>query len=579
MTGFIGRYAVGKPGKPQYPGRILASAVLAIAILLTLNPLAALAAPNPGAFTTLDGAGADRDLGTGPSKDYMTVSLNLTQQSFVRVSFSGYAYAKSSAGGTITPGCPCLVRGELRADGEPKQIVTRTALSTDADDVVADPAATPAVAAADRRDFSGSHVFSLPAGNHTFVMSLTREVGTAQNVGFAFGRMQAVAVAGATQDNFAVLDGAGADRDLGANAARDYMTTKLTTTQQSFVRVSFTGYAYAKSSAGNTQTTGCPCLVRGELRADQEAKQIVTRTVLSTDANDVVADPAATPAVAAADRRDFSGSTVYSLPAGEHTFVMSLAREVGTAQNVGFAFGRMQAEVLPDLTQAMVATLDGAGADRDLGAGPSKDYMTVTVTVPSAAVVRVGFTGYAFAKSSAGNTQTTGCPCLVRGELRANQEAKQIVTRSVVGTDPNDIVADPAATPAVAAADRRDFSGSHVFSVPAGTHTFVMSLTREVGTAQNVGFAFGRMQAEVLNAPAASPSPAPSATPAPSAVPTATPVPPTPTPVAPQPMPGLPNTGGGASATGTSTLALALGGLVLLSAAVVAAVALRRRTI
>ena len=375
-----------------------------------------------------------------------------------------------------------------------------------------------------------------------------------------------------------VLDGAGADRDLGAGPSRDYMTVSLNLTQQSFVRIAFTGYAYAKSSAGGTITPGCPCLVRGELRANNDTKQIVTRTALSTDADDVVADPAANPAVAAADRRDFSGSHVFSLPAGSHTLTMSLTREVGTAQNVGFGFGRMQAEVLPDVTQGMVATLDGAGADRDLGAGPSKDYMTVTVTVAQQAQVRVNFTGYAYAKSSAGGAANPACPCLVRGELRANNEAKQIVTRTVVGTDGNDIAADPAANPAVAA-DRRDFSGSHVFTLPAGTHTFTMSLTREVGTAQNVGFAFGRMQADILaGAAGASPAPSASPTPAPSASPTPGPTPrPSPTP-APS-VPGMPNTGGGAAASMLPQSWPTIAGVGLLGVAVVALIALRRSDI
>lgn len=219
-------------------------------------------------------------------------------------------------------------------------------------------------------------------------------------------------------------------------------------------------------------------------------------------------------------------------------------------------------------------TLDGAGADRDLGATVSRDYMTVSLNLTQQSFVRVSFTGYAFAKSSAGGTLTPGCPCLVRGELRANGDAKQIVTRTALSTDPDDIVADPAASPAVATADRRNFSGSTVYSLPAGDHTFVMSLAREVGTAQNVGFAFGRMQAEVLNAPAtASPSPAPSATPAP---PTATPAPPTPTPASPAPMPRMPNTGGGASSAMAAPFAL--GGAGFLAAAIVVVVALRRRT-
>ncbi len=205
-------------------------------------------------------------------------------------------------------------------------------------------------------------------------------------------------------------------------------------------------------------------------------------------------------------------------------------------------------------------TLDGAGADRDLGAGPSKDYMTVNLTLAQQAFVRVSFTGYAYAKSSAGGVITPGCPCLVRGELRANSEAKQIVTRTVVGTDGNDIAADPAATPAVAAADRRDFAGSHVFYVPAGSHTFTMSLAREVGTAQNVGFAFGRMQADILTTPGVTP---PAPTPAPSPAPS---------------VPGMPNTGGGAEA-GQQVAVTLLGGLGLLGIAVVTLVAIRRRSI
>ncbi len=546
-TARLSRRALTQTHHPLHRWLLLA----ALATLMALLPLSALAAgpaadlQTRSAFTTLEGAGPDRDLGAANPKDYMTVSLTLTQQSFVRVSFTGYAYAKASAPGVQTPGCPCLVRGELRANGEARQIVTRTVVGTDADDTLGDPNASPAVAAADRRDFSGSHVYALAAGTHTFTMSMAREVGTAQNVGFGFGRMQAEVLPGASQDAFATLEGAGADRDLGAGPARDYMTVTLNVPQQSLVRVNFTGYAFAKANAGNTLTPGCPCLVRGELRVNQEARQIVTRTVLATDADDVVADPAANPAVAAADRRDFSGSHVYALAPGTHTFTMSLAREVGTAQNVGFAFGRMQAEILPT-SQDAVTTLEGAGADRDLGAGPARDYMTVSLTLTQPSAVRVSFTGYAFAKASAGNTLTPGCPCLVRGELRANGEARQIVTRTVLATDANDILADPAANPAVAAADRRDFSGSHVFELPAGTHTFTMSLAREVGTAQNVGFAFGRMQAQLFPADA--------------------------------PAPGMPGTGAGGAAGGADRSGTLLAGLGLIGIVVAGfALALRRR--
>lgn len=190
----------------RFASRRALPALLTVALLLALIPLAAFAAsPAPtanraseaaaqqsqGAFTSFDDAGDSRDLGAMNPKDYMTVSLTLAQQSFVRVSFTGYAYAKSSAAGVQTPGCPCLVRGELRVNNESRQIVTRTVLATEGDDVAGDPNATPAVAAADRRDLSGSHVYELAAGIYTFTMSMRREVGTADNIGFAFGRMQA----------------------------------------------------------------------------------------------------------------------------------------------------------------------------------------------------------------------------------------------------------------------------------------------------------------------------------------------------------------------------------------------------
>ncbi len=224
---------------------------------------------------------------------------------------------------------------------------------------------------------------------------------------------------------------------------------------------------------------------------------------------------------------------------------MSLAREVGTAENVGFGFGRMQAEILPVSGDA-VTTLEGAGADRDLGAGPGRDYMNVTLTLTQPSPVRVSFTGYAFAKASGGGVLTPGCPCLVRGEIRVNQESRQIVTRTVLATDANDVVADPNASPAVAAADRRDFSGSHVFDLPAGTYTFTMSLAREVGTAQNVGFGFGRMQAQPFPADAM--------------------------------MPSLPPTGAGGAAADAGRAQTLLAGLGLVGFVVAgAALALRRR--
>lgn len=155
---------------------------------------------------------------------------------------------------------------------------------------------------------------------------------------------RASAAAGATGD------------DLGANGnatnVREYMTVKLTVPGRAggaamLVKVDFTGYAYARSAAAGTATPGCPCLLRGEITVNGETaggapavnNQIVTRTVVGANAPAVV-DPGP------AERTDFSGSRVFVLAPGEYTFAMTLVRESGTAGNVGFGFGNMQAETV-----------------------------------------------------------------------------------------------------------------------------------------------------------------------------------------------------------------------------------------
>ena len=146
-----------------------------------------------------------------------------------------------------------------------------------------------------------------------------------------------------------------------------------------------------------------------------------------------------------------------------------------------------------------------ASAEDNLGAATEKEYMDVTLVVPgrtgdATVFVKVSFTGYVFARSSAG---VPGTATLLRGDIRRDGEAAgaaQIVTRSVVGANPNAIVSAPASgtTPAVAPAERLDFSGSRVFELEPGTYTFRMVVVREVGAAQDVGFGFGNMQAETI---------------------------------------------------------------------------------
>jgi hypothetical protein len=188
---------------------------------------------------------------------------------------------------------------------------------------------------------------------------------------------------------------------------------------------------------------------------------------------------------------------------------------------------------------AAVSRSSAADPDDNLG-GASKEYMTVDLTVPgrpggAQLYVRVLFTGYAFARSATVGVQNPGCPCMVRGEITVDDEvaggspavAAQVVTRTVIGANPLAIV-NPGP------AERLDFSGSRVFLLSPGVHTFKMTMTREAGTADNIGFGFGNMQAEVIAfgstgtvtiEPGASPSASPSSSPSsePSSSPSSSP--------------------------------------------------------
>lgn len=167
--------------------------------------LARTASLNRMAFTSLPSAAASENLdplgGTINTRGYMNVSLTVPGRAggsamLVKVDFTGYAFARSATAGTATPGCPCLLRGEITVNGEtagatpavPAQIVTRTVVGANANAVVLP-------GPAERTDFSGSRVFTLAPGQYTFTMSLVRETGTAPNVGFGFGNMQAEVVA------------------------------------------------------------------------------------------------------------------------------------------------------------------------------------------------------------------------------------------------------------------------------------------------------------------------------------------------------------------------------------------------
>jgi len=156
------------------------------------------------------------------------------------------------------------------------------------------------------------------------------------------------------------------------------------------------------------------------------------------------------------------------------------------------------------LNRMAYTSLPSAAASENLGAGPTRSYMTVNLTVPgraggAAMLIKVDFTGYAYARSATVGVSNPLCPCLLRGELTVNGETAgatpavpaQIATRTVVGANNNAVVLP-------GPAERTDFSGSRVFVLAPGDYTFTMSVVRETGTATDVGFGFGNMQAEVV---------------------------------------------------------------------------------
>src|SRR4051794_386947 len=136
--------------------------------------LARTASLNRLAYASLPSAGTDQNLGTGPSKGYMTVNLTVPgraggAQLLVRVLFTGYVFSRSGASD-----CPCSLRGEITVNGETAggatpvdaQVVTRTTIGAAA--LTADQTA----------NFSGSRVFLLNPGSYTFTLTVTRETGT-----------------------------------------------------------------------------------------------------------------------------------------------------------------------------------------------------------------------------------------------------------------------------------------------------------------------------------------------------------------------------------------------------------------
>jgi hypothetical protein len=129
---------------------------------------------NRMAFARLEG---DHTIG-GATRNLLTVTLNVSVQSLVRVSFTGYTLGS-------TTNCPCVMRGELRQDAGTQFIATSANLGVDA---------ASSFDGYDRHPFSGSYVFVASPGSHTYTLTLVRQSGTSTTIGLAYPSLQAEAV-------------------------------------------------------------------------------------------------------------------------------------------------------------------------------------------------------------------------------------------------------------------------------------------------------------------------------------------------------------------------------------------------
>lgn len=118
------------------------------------------AAQGPGAGTTIPMAGY---------ANVVAVELTVPRRSQVRVSFSGTAFAPTTAG------CPCVLLAALFQDGDlGGHAVARTNLATEGTDIVN---------GQDRRPISGATTFVVDPGTYTFRLQVFREFGTSVNIG------------------------------------------------------------------------------------------------------------------------------------------------------------------------------------------------------------------------------------------------------------------------------------------------------------------------------------------------------------------------------------------------------------
>ncbi len=118
----------------------------------------------------------DEFIGADATRDLLTVTLAVPVRSYVRVIFTGTAIAQGTAG------CPCVLQGRLRVDGEAPVNASFANLATEDTDLVG---------GFDRRPMAGSRVYLVEPGSHTFTLQLFRQTGSSATIGLNRAAMQA----------------------------------------------------------------------------------------------------------------------------------------------------------------------------------------------------------------------------------------------------------------------------------------------------------------------------------------------------------------------------------------------------
>ncbi len=133
-------------------------------------------APNALTRIAFAAKGTDTTIPVGGTVAALTVTLTVPTQSYVLVTYTGLAFASSTAN------CPCAISGRLAQDGATPILDVVVNVATTATDLVD---------GYDRRQIAGSQVFLATPGTHTYTFSVARFSGSSTNIGIGPARLQA----------------------------------------------------------------------------------------------------------------------------------------------------------------------------------------------------------------------------------------------------------------------------------------------------------------------------------------------------------------------------------------------------